>query len=481
MSSPLRSAPLAGVLALLAACGAPQAPGVSSRSMDDTAVGRARCEDARTHQLKPFIVEWDATDLAGFEAKAARDLVFVKYEGCSLTVLDGCSDGAVPGRYGKYAPPHFTSGTLEGIEMKNEDELYANLPLGVASFGGRVSRGEQLRLSYFVTGVATATRDTVPRAELAKNPACAEATHFVWAYHLGAFALDSGEQLTAGASAGIGAIGGGAEHRSSEQHLKRGGDLENCKTQTQQSCRVPIRVVLRKLGDGGAEQADVAGAAPPPAPPPVYENTPAGQASALRRSAKEKEQRAGDGVGCLADLDRAARIDPNGARSRDVLYTRALCLMRAGQCEEGKKLHTDFMKAGDEDRALSDDQIAQSTQALADAKCPSSQGTPAEQARRAMARVAEATQQKNAAACIEEAARMERLATKLTDPGERATANGVIMQAALCAGASGRCDEAKRLWDRYYQLQFGSTMKPDELRKTAAQTFPAAVRGCAAK
>ncbi len=478
----LRGVALVFTASLAAACGGPQAPGAGGGStlINDTAVGKARCEDAKTHQLKPFIVEWDATDLAGFEAKAARDIVFVKYEGCALTVLDGCSDSSIPGRYGKYNPPQFTSGTVEGIDMKNEDELYANLPLGVATFGGHVSHGEALKLSYFITGVATATRDTVPRTDIAKNPECADATHFVWAYDLGAFELASHQGTSAGGSVGVGSIGGGAEHKSEQQNLKQGGDLADCKTQAQVSCRVPIRLALRKIGEGGAEAADQPNSVAPP-PPPVYDNTPAGQAGALRTSAKQKEQRAGDGVGCLADLDRADRIDPNGSHAPDVMYTRAMCLMRAGKCDEGKKLHTEFMKAQDKDHNMTDEQIAASTKAIADAKCPSSEGTPEEQARRAMARVAEATQKKNADACMEEAKRIEKLAPKLKDVTQRNMANGVVMQAAMCVGAAGRCDDARKLWQRYYQLQFGSSMKPADLKKTAEQTFAASVRACAPK
>ena len=40
-----------------------------------------------------------------------------------------------------------------------------------------------------------------------------------------------------------------------EDYLKRGGEMADCKTQAQRSCRVPIRVVLQPLG-GGAEAGD---------------------------------------------------------------------------------------------------------------------------------------------------------------------------------------------------------------------------------
>jgi hypothetical protein len=477
--------PLVCLFALGSGCGGPQIGGSHSSSglINDTAVGKARCEDAKHHQLKPFVVEWDATDLSDFEAKAARDIVFVDYEGCDLTVLDGCSDSSIPGRYGTYQPPQFTSGTLEGFDIKNEDQLYANLPLGAAAFGAKVKHGEALKLSYYVTGMVTATRDTVAHDTIAKNPQCKGANYFVWAYNLGAFDLSSVNDTKAAVKAGFGNIGGGAEHEHEAKNLKQGGDLESCKTNSQTHCRVPIRLVLRKIGEGGAEGGDVAGSAAP-APPPNYQNTPQGQASALRASARNKEQNAGDGAGCLADLDRADRIDPSGSHAPQVAYTRALCEMRVGKCDDGKKLLRDYLKAQDKEHAQTDAQLDQSVKVMADAKCPSSEGKPDQQVRRAMARIAEAAQKKNAEACLEEARRIEKLIPRIPtkpNPNARNMANAVLMQAAVCVGKAGRCKEARKLYDRYYHLQFKGTMSEQAIRSAEDQTFSSTVRECAGK
>src|SRR5262245_50539535 len=111
--------------------------------IDETTAGQNRCALTKSHD-RPFVIEWDATDLASFEAKAQRDVVFVRYEGCHLTVLYGCSDDSVPGKLGAYAQPTFTSGTVEGVDMKTEGDLYAQLPLAAASFSGRVASGDTL-------------------------------------------------------------------------------------------------------------------------------------------------------------------------------------------------------------------------------------------------------------------------------------------------------------------------------------------------
>ena len=51
---------------------------------------------------KPFIIEWDATDMSMFQGRAEKTgVVFVKYEGCELRVLD-CT--VAPDRPAKYEP-----------------------------------------------------------------------------------------------------------------------------------------------------------------------------------------------------------------------------------------------------------------------------------------------------------------------------------------------------------------------------------------
>src|SRR5678816_3375350 len=85
----------------IAGCGGAPPPTMEGRSgmLSRTAVAQ-KCGEAAQGHDRPFVVEWDATDLASFEAKAARDTIVVKYEGCKIDVLYGCSDPAAPGRLG---------------------------------------------------------------------------------------------------------------------------------------------------------------------------------------------------------------------------------------------------------------------------------------------------------------------------------------------------------------------------------------------
>ncbi|MGH1341407.1 MAG: hypothetical protein ACRBN8_07650 [Nannocystales bacterium] len=61
---------------------------------------------------------------------------------CKLSVVEEGRSESFRGAQGSYLPPEWTSGSLETIDISYEGELYAKLPLGSASLGGRVSGGE---------------------------------------------------------------------------------------------------------------------------------------------------------------------------------------------------------------------------------------------------------------------------------------------------------------------------------------------------
>src|SRR5215831_13517391 len=117
---------LAMLLVFSSACGsaAPVAPpqgarpSGQSRLMDRTFAGQNAC-NAHNHD-RPFVIEWDATDASSFEARAATDVVFVRYEGCNLQVIDTCTNESVRGSFGAYLPVDWTSGALEKIDIANE-------------------------------------------------------------------------------------------------------------------------------------------------------------------------------------------------------------------------------------------------------------------------------------------------------------------------------------------------------------------------
>src|SRR5262245_28459431 len=112
----------------------------ADRLMDRTTIGQNRCSEVKPTD-RPFVVEWDATDTAMFESFAQRDVVIVRYEGCELEVLTACNDDGIAGRYGAYNAPTWTSGSVEGFDVRDEYDLYAKLPLGASSLAAKIAGG----------------------------------------------------------------------------------------------------------------------------------------------------------------------------------------------------------------------------------------------------------------------------------------------------------------------------------------------------
>src|SRR4030095_5397887 len=150
-------------------------------------------------------------------------------------------------------PREWTSGSLETLDISNEGELYAKLPLGQASLGGRVSGGEKFHMEYYVAGTRNATRDSVYRNDIGSNPGCDGATHFVYAYNPVAFALASANELKTEAGGSFFGFGAGGKTKSQNNAEKKGGDLAVCKSDSATEvtgCKAPIRLSLRKIRDG---------------------------------------------------------------------------------------------------------------------------------------------------------------------------------------------------------------------------------------
>jgi hypothetical protein len=428
--------------------------------LDDVAVGQNRCPNA-DGEARPFVVEWDATDLATFEAKSSRDLIFVKYEGCKVELLYGCSDNGVPGRYGAYASPVFTSGSVESFEMRDQDELYAKLPLGAVNLSSKVEVGQTLELQYFVSGAVNSTRNYVERAVLADNSRCKSATHFVSAFNLGAFRLLAHEHQSGGIEAGV----GGSKTSTDSSNLKHGGDLESCKTHGQQHCRVPIRLVLQPIDETAQDLDASAAGAPRPDPEPA-EDTVSERAAKLRDAAEEKGD-AGDGPGCIADLDRADALDDSAETRADALGRRGLCTMLT-DCKAGRELLLEAVHLADEDKTASKLQIDAYIGRSEQQYCPLAQMDTDEQ--RGMAtwtrtRAARTNNQPKLCEANAEAAlaliRKQRKAGKEPDSWALQT----LGEASDCLWSRGNCEAAKK-W--YLQSSIEYSKKPEaEARKEA--------------
>lgn len=317
-----------------------------SNLMADSFAGKNACNPE--NHLRPFIIEWDATDMSSFEQHAANDIVFVQYEGCSLRVLDECRNESIRGEQGAYKPAEWTSGSLETLDVNNSAELYAKLPLGQATLGGRVEGGEKFHMEYYVAGTKTASRDAVYRSDLEGKYGCEKATHFVYGYNLGAFALGSSKNLTAsagGSAFGFGA--GGSETRASSAE-KKGGKLSVCDSESAkevEGCKAPIRLTLRDIRPG--ENPEKTAMAAPDTPDSmaaaaiVNAKVEMSEEASARFQAATRSMGAGDGKNCLKELDAHDKLNPKN-KSIDPKsgfgFIRGQCVMLAGQCDAGKSL-----------------------------------------------------------------------------------------------------------------------------------------------
>jgi hypothetical protein len=447
--------------------GTKSAAEVQASKMGETFAGQNRCSP-KGHE-RPFIIEWDATDMSSFESRAANDVVFVRYQGCDLVVMDSCVNDSVRGSFGSYKPVEWTSGSVESIDIHNEGELFAKLPLGAASLGGRVRGGEKFHMEYFVSGTRSATRDTIHRADLARTAGCKDATHFVYAYNLGAFALGAQSKIGGEAGATVWGYGAGASRSSESKADKLGGQLSTCRGESakeQQTYKVPIRLTLREISS--SESADAREAA---APETAEAKNLAGRLQATTAREKQAEEHARtaetklssrDGKGCIAELDKHDAKDarPSGLSTSPASYlgaVRARCLMVAGQCSVGKDLYRKSLeKTGG--ATLGPGQLDTKTDEVATQFCQGGTMSPRDQYLKAGAdlEVAAYKERKDAAYCMAAYNTAKRLVSTVKPRDEddpvkfvfanvRTNAPMCLVRAKDCAGALTVFKEAWKL------------------------------------
>ncbi|HET6584358.1 MAG TPA: hypothetical protein VFG69_12940 [Nannocystaceae bacterium] len=438
--------------------------------MGRTTIGQNRCSEVDPTD-RPFVVEWDATDTAMFESLAQRDVVFVRYEACELEVLTACNDDGIAGRYGAYNPPMWTSGSVEGFDVRDEYDLYAKLPLGASSLAAKVAGGATLKLKYFISGTVMATRGSIGTGDLADNPRCAGATHFVQAYNLGAFQLDATEGNEQRVDAKHQGIAAGGGHERAEARLKQGGDLASCTADEAKElsrCQVPIRLVMRALDQGtatGPSAPEPRAAAPSSGPAPDAAGS-AITVAALYESALRK-QSADDGAGCLADLDRARELDRNADKRAQNI--RAVCEMKAGRCQDGKKRYRKFLQQSMTAASMTAGDLDAGVLSAAAQHCTGKDTGPHERAVRLGQDIETASRKPDPASCARLGAQLVDLVAKMPmrdnyEKGAQAMANSALVTAARCADSLGRCADAKKLLRGYVDNNPGFAKERDAIQ-----------------
>lgn len=201
----------------------------------------AKCSVAASRE-QPLVTEWPAPYKARLEALLQGGAVAVEYSGCDMRIVDRCKLS------GTYAWKKTTLST-DTTDIKDEDDLYAKLPLGAASLSGQLKTSGSLHVQTTVSGqlqlVGKAAEDATSGAE------CSQATHLVTALSVGAFKLVAGGEAKGSAGAELGNTGVGAATAQTRSILRAAGDPTSCEHATKDEpspeCRSPIQIFLTPI------------------------------------------------------------------------------------------------------------------------------------------------------------------------------------------------------------------------------------------
>jgi len=215
MKSTARSLALL-LLALFALTGCPGTQLIADTpTVEQADDQQATCKVARD-PLNPLVVEWPGTAKVDLETASRRGLVAVSYSGCTMKILSSCE---IKGDYDFEE----TTPARDRIEISDNNELFARLPLGAASLKAELSAGSSLELDYIAVGQRVA--ESAPKS---RRGDCQGATHYVRTITVGAFKLDARAKGKAGASVEVGSAGGGIGREESTKKLRAQGDVEAC-------------------------------------------------------------------------------------------------------------------------------------------------------------------------------------------------------------------------------------------------------------
>ncbi|MBK6512927.1 MAG: hypothetical protein IPG04_02110 [Polyangiaceae bacterium] len=203
----------AGLVALSGCAG--QQLIASTPTVEDADDQQATCKVAKD-PLNPLVVEWPGTAKVDLETASRRGLVAVSYSGCTMKILSGCE---IKGGY----ELEKTTPARDRIEISDNNELYAKLPLGAASLKGELSLGSALELDYIAVGQRVA--NVQPMETVGE---CTGATHYVRTITVGAFRLDAKAKGKAGLGVEVGPGGAGIAREESARKLRAQGEVDAC-------------------------------------------------------------------------------------------------------------------------------------------------------------------------------------------------------------------------------------------------------------
>ena len=232
----------------LASCSSGLPPVAALPEVKDADAQQATCKVAKD-PLNPLIVEWPGTNKVALDSASQKSVVVVSYVGCVLKVLASCQAG------GSYEFKGVTP-VRDKVSIENESELYARLPLGVASLKAVLASSGRLDLDYVAIGQREAGKPPVTL-----QGSCEGATHYIRTIMIGAYGLDAISKSKAGVSADIADRGVGGEAREGVRRLRGSGDVAKCSSGSAkpEDCGAVLQLGLAPLMVGGGGAVTAAG------------------------------------------------------------------------------------------------------------------------------------------------------------------------------------------------------------------------------
>jgi hypothetical protein len=193
----------------------------------------SKCNVAKS-PMEPLIVEWPATARARLESLTKDRIVAVAYHGCELELLPHCEmtkSGRDKLAMEKNAGPYrFTQVTRKQsrLSIKNEDDLFAKLPISALHLEGKLRTAGQLDVQMTLVGRWQARTTTLDKDSDFVGESCDRATHTISALNVGAFTFSAGgDAEVSGTASGFGA-GGGARSTAKKEVLQSDGEESAC-------------------------------------------------------------------------------------------------------------------------------------------------------------------------------------------------------------------------------------------------------------
>jgi hypothetical protein len=206
-----------------------------------------------------MVVDWTPEARGDLEVAMKEGLALLAYDCKSAQLVPACM---LAGNYAYIG----TTKREKKIEMSTSDEIAANLPVSGISWlteiGGKFGRETGLLAQMVMIGKRSSAKKVVVRSEL--EGACTEATHYVRAATIGAFAVASGSKAELGGQATVMGKGGSGSSKSSTKIESQDGDMAACDASTPDAkqppaqCGAIVRIELEPIGASPAAAPELA-------------------------------------------------------------------------------------------------------------------------------------------------------------------------------------------------------------------------------